>query len=484
MDLKEQTTKSFAWNFMDKIGYQLIALVVGIFTLRLLSPTDFGYTGALAVFTMLSNILVESGFTAALVRRKANTNREYTAAFLFNLALSIALYSALFFTAGHIAAYYHMPPLTTLARVIFLAIIINSFTIVQTIILTKELKFKQMTIANLGGMIVSAVVTLWMAATGWGYWALAAQQVSQVLVKAIILWCLSRWRPSRITWSDFRIIKEIFSFSALLIVSSAVSTVVKYVYTIFIGPRYTTEDVGFYSQAYKYHQIPQTVISGSIGGVAYPVLSSLIGESDRQMQYMHRIIKMTAFITLPVMIGFIAISENFVHVIITDKWLPMLPYLRLLIIGGTCLPFISVMQNMLNVFGKPNLNFATEFGRNALIIVLLLLFNDTIVDILYGYILASAVALIGTAVVTARVTKYRLRDMLRHILPSLGLALLMGVVVYWLPRVVHVAFWLQLLLQLAVGVCLYIGLALAFKMEIIETLIQTIIHQRDGNAHH
>lgn len=483
MDLKEQTTRSFAWNFMDKIGYQLIALIVGIFTLRLLSPTDFGYTGALAVFTMLSNILVESGFTAALVRRRHNSDRDYTAAFLFNLALSVVLYLLLFFSAGLIARYYHMAPLTALARVIFLAIIINSFTIVQTIILTKELKFKQMTIANLGGMMVSAVITLWMAATGWGYWALAAQQISQVLVKAVILWCLSHWRPARIRWADFRVIGEIFSFSALLILSSAISTVVKYVYTLFIGPRYSTEQVGYYSQAFKYHQIPQTVISGSIAGVAYPVLSSLIDRPEQQMQYMHRIVKMTAFITFPVMVGFAAISENFVHVIITDKWLPMLPYLRLLLVGGACLPFISVMQNMLNVFGKPNLNFATELGRNILIIALLLMFNRTIEQILYGYIIASVTALVGTAVVTSRVTGYRLRDMVAHTAPSLALSVVMGLAAWWLPEQLPAPCWLRLIAQLALGGTVYLGLAALFRMDMIETIIDTL-KTRHNNAHH
>ena len=476
-NLKKQTTNSFAWNFADKVGYQVIALVVGLITLRLLSPTDFGYTGALAVFTMLSNILVESGFTAALIRRKNNTERDYTAAFWFNIALSVALYLILYFSAGAIATYFKMEPLRDLARILFLAIIFNSFTIVQYIILQKELKFKQLTIADLTGMIVSAIITIWMAMDGWGYWALAAQQISQVAVKAILLWVMSPWRPVSIRWGDLKIIKEIFSFSALLILSSAITTVVKYIYTIFIGPRYSTDQVGYYSQAYKYHQIPYSVISQSISGVAYPVLSSLNDERERQMSYIHRIMKMTAFFTLPVMAGFYAVGDNFVHVIITDKWLPMLPYLRLLLIAGTMMPFITQYLGLLNVFGKPNLYFVCEFVRNLLVIGLLLVMNDSITEILYGFIIATAVAFVGMSVLISWVTHYRIIDQVRHIVPPTLLALTMGVVVYFLPRFVVCVSWLQLLLQLTVGVAVYMGLAWIFRMEVLMNIKETIRHR-------
>ncbi|MCQ2343791.1 MAG: lipopolysaccharide biosynthesis protein [Paludibacteraceae bacterium] len=475
MTLKQETTKSFIWNFLDKIGYQLIALIVGIFTLRLLSPTDFGYTGALAVFTMLSNILVESGFTAALVRRENNNDREYTAALFFNIFLSVVLYGILYFTAGAIAAYFNMPPLKSLARIIFFAIIINSLTIIQTVILTKKLRFRNMTIANLGGMCVSALITLWMAATGWGYWALAAQQISQALVKAILLWVLSEWRPVAICWADFRIIREILSFSALLIVSSAVTTIVKYIYTMFIGPRYTTDEVGYYSQAYKYHQIPHQVISSSIGGVAYSVLAKLNNDPQRQMNYIHRIMKLTAFITLPVMLGFYGVSENFIHVVITDKWMPLLPYLRLLLIGGISMPFIYMYLQLFNVFGKPKLNFLTEFSRNLLVILFLALLNDTITQILYGYIIACYVAMVGMSVTIAHVTGYRFVDQLRHMTPYVLLSIVMCLAVFYTPYFIRCnAVW-QLLIQFLVGIAVYFGLAALFRLEVLSNLRDTLL---------
>lgn len=473
-ELKKQTTKSFAWNFLDKVGYQVISLLVGLVTLRLLTPTDFGYTGALAVFTMLSNILVESGFTAALIRRENNTDKDYTAAFWFNLLLSIALYGILFVSANAIAAYFKMPVLSTLARVLFLAIIVNSFTVVQNIILQKALQFKRLTMANLAGMIVSGIITIWMAATGWGYWALAAQQLSQLIVKAVLLWGMSKWRPVRIALSDFSVIKELFSFSAVLILSSAISTIVKYVYNIFIGPRYSTDEMGYYSQGYKYHMVLHTIVSSSITGVAYPVLSKLNSEPERQRIYMHKIVKMTAFFTFPMMAGFFALADNFVHVIVTDKWLSMVPYLRLLLIGGATVPFTTLYINLFNVFGKPKLNFLTELGRNILVVILLLIMNGSITEILYGYIISSLLAMAFASIVLKHVIGYRILDQIKHIVPSLLIAVAMAVAVYYIPLFMGGAAWLQLIVQLLAGCVIYAGLAKIFKFQILDDIICTL----------
>lgn len=459
---------------MDKIGYQLIALLVGIFTVRLLTPEDFGYIGALAVFTALSTLLVESGFTAALVRRKNNTDREYTAAFIFNVILSIILYLILFFSAKAIADYYKMPPLTDLAKVIFIAVILNSLTIVQNIILTKNLEFRKQTIANLSGMCVSAIITLWMAATGWGYWAIAAQQISQIMVKAVLLWIFSSWRPVRIQLSDFKIIGELLSFSSLLIISSTISTIMKYVYNVFIGPRYTTDDLGYYSQANKFHQIPYNVISSSIVGVAYPVLTSLNDSNERQRLYMHKIMRMIAFTIFPTMIGFIAISENFVHVILTDKWLPILPYFRIMLVGGMFIPFINYYINLFNVFGKPNLYFITEFSRNALILILLIVLNNTIMQILYGYIIACVSALILTIILGRVYIKYSIRDFVRQIMPSFAMAIVMGITVWYIPEWTELPYWIELIIQIVAGAAIYFGIARIFKIELFNDLIKII----------
>ena len=472
MNLKKQTTISLIWNGFNKIGYQIIALLVGIVTARLLTPTDFGYIAALAVFTMLSNILVESGFTAALVRRKENSQADYSTAFYFNVALSLIFYVALFISAPIIADYFNMPPLTELARILFLAIIINSLFIIPNIILTRALRFKEIAIAELTGMIISAIITVTMAMTGFGYWAIAAQQISQLIVKVGIIWVLSKWRPSL----DFRLglLKEIFSFSFLLIISSLISSVTRYVYNFFIGPRYSANDLGYYGQAFKFHQIPYSVISSTITGVSYPIFSSLNNEKERQMLYIQKIMRITAFITFPAMIGLYCIAPNFISVVLTDKWMPMLPYFKILIIAGIAMPFININLNIFNAIGRPRIYFTLECLRNGLIIALLFVLNSTIETMLYGYLTATYTALIASSWLIKKHIGYSIFDQITHILPSLILAVIMGATISTIETKLVMSDAMQLMLQLGIGGFTYIALAWGCNLPIMTDVIEMI----------
>jgi O-antigen/teichoic acid export membrane protein len=424
--LKKKTTSALVWNGIDKGGFQVVALLVGIITARLLSPKDFGLIGALAVFTMLSNILVESGFSAALIRRKNNTSAEYTAMLYFHVALSVLIYWVLFFSAPLIAAYFRMPELLSLSRVLFLAIIFNSFGIVQNIVLSKELAFRPMMFANMTAAVVSGIVTVAMVLYGFEYWALVWQQLLQVGVKALLLWVFSSWRPIRQT--DFRVIKEVFSFSVFLLFTSFVNAVVKNIYNLIIGRMYTVQDLGYYTQANKFQQIPSQVITQTQSGVAYPVLSHLNEEPERQRNYLRKIIRITAFLVFPVMIGLFALAEELVTIVLTDKWLPAVPYFRILIVAAIVAPFHTLNLNALTVRGFSRINFRLEMLRNGLIILSLFITSGSINQMLIGFSMANLLSLLVDLIVVQVKLRYSLWDQLKDIAPyavvSLGILLI------------------------------------------------------------
>ena len=321
-------------------------------------------------------------------------------------------------------------------------------------------------------MIVSAVITITMAITGFGYWAIAAQQISQLIVKVGIIWTLSRWRPS--FEFSFKLLKEIFSFSFLLIISSLISTATRYIYNFFIGPRYSADDLGYYGQAFKFHQIPYNVITSTITGVSYPVFSSLNNNKDRQMLYIQKIMRMTAFITFPVMTGLYCIAPNFISVILTDKWLPMLSYFKILIIVGIAMPFINLNLNIFNAIGKPRIYFQMEFLRNGLIIALLFLLNSTIETILYGYLIATYTTLIISSLMLQKHINYSLLDQISHIFPSLILAIIMGVTITTIGTKLSMTNTMQLLLQFGIGALTYISLAWGCHLQIMDDIVNMI----------
>ncbi len=355
------------WNGVDKFFFQFVALIVGIITARFLSPQDFGFMGALAVFTMLSNILVESGFTSALIRRDGNTDNDYSAIFFVNILIAVVIYLILFFSAPYIALFFRMPELCSLSRFLFLSIIINSFGIVQNIILSKSLSFKVISLADLTSALVSGVVTVLMVMNGFGYWALAWQILLQNIVRVAFLWAASSWRVS--FHPSFGVIKEVFSFSSFMLFSSFINTVVKNIYSVIIGRLFNPAMLGFYSQANKYQQIPSTVIQSTISGVAYPVLSNLKDDEARQLMYLRKIVRIAACVIFPVMFGLAALMAPLVSILLTDKWLPAVPYFQIMVPVALVLPFHALNTNLVLIRGFSKTNLLLEAVKNGLILL-------------------------------------------------------------------------------------------------------------------
>ena len=425
------------WNGVDKFFFQFVALIVGIITARFLSPQDFGFMGALAVFTMLSNILVESGFTSALIRRDGNTDNDYSAIFFVNILIAVVIYLILFFSAPYIALFFRMPELCSLSRFLFLSIIINSFGIVQNIILSKSLSFKVISLADLTSALVSGVATVLMVMNGFGYWALAWQILLQNIVRVAFLWAASSWRVS--FHPSFGVIKEVFSFSSFLLFSSFINTVVKNIYSVIIGRLFNPVMLGFYSQANKYQQIPSTVIQSTISGVAYPVLSNLKDDETRQLMYLRKIVRIAACVIFPVMFGLAALMAPLVSILLTDKWLPAVPYFQIMVPVAVVLPFHALNTNLVLIRGFSRTNLLLEAVKNGLILLsvfavyALASFTSCIeIDInwlLIFFSVANILSYLFDMFMSQRLAGYRVISQLKDILPYFLVSAVMFAVV-------------------------------------------------------
>lgn len=452
-DLRKQTARSILWNALDKVGFQVVAFIVGLITMRLLSAREFGLIGALAIFTALSNILAESGFTSAMIRRKENSDGEYVAVFCFNVALSLLFYVGLYLASGSIAAYCKMSELQSLSHLLFLSVIFNSLGIVPIIILTKSLSFRKMSIASLAAAVVSGVVTIVMILRGYSYWALAWQIVLQSAVKTLLLWMFCGWRPT--ASPRFEVLKELLSFSFSLIATNLMNTFARYIYNPFIGRCFGEERLGYYAESYKFYILPVNIISGTFAGVALPVLSKLNDDAPRQLLYLRKMMRVVAFCIFPVMLGAIACFDNLEEVILAEKWREIVPYFRILALAGLVGPMHLMYLNLMVVRGFTKYNFVLEFVRNGLIIVLLLLFHDSVDVILWGIVAANVGSYVVDLFFVRRVVAYSVFQQLKDIFPYLMLSLLMAACVYavgCLDLQIH----LKLAVQLLVGVVAYL----------------------------
>ncbi|MBO7202843.1 MAG: lipopolysaccharide biosynthesis protein [Paludibacteraceae bacterium] len=427
--MKRNTIFALLWNGIDKVGFQVIALLVGIFTARLLTPKDFGLMGALSVFTMLSNILIESGFTSALVRRPHNTREEYTAILYFNLSISLFLYAILFFSAPFISSFFNMPELTNLSRFLFLTIIVNSLGIVQTIVLTKELSFRLLSVANLIAAIVAGAVTLVLIIFfSFDYWALAWQVFLQSAVKVLILWIFGSYK---LTFkAHFGVVKEVFSFSCFLLLTSLFNAIVKNIYNILIGRLFSVQQLGYYSQANKFQQIPSNVVATTMTGVAFPVLSKLRENTDRQVQYFSKILRLTACVIFPLMLGMFAVTDSLVSLVLTDKWLPAVPMFRLLILAAILYPLHSLNLNFILVRGYSKINFYLDLTKNVLILTSIAFSFTNITLMLLYFSLASLFSYIIDIFVVQRITGYSVWKQIKNILPFAVASIVMLLMIF------------------------------------------------------
>ncbi len=477
----QSTSKSLFWSSLDKFGVQVFALVVGIFTTRMLSPNDFGVVSALAIFTALSNVLVDSGVSAALIRRKENTDAEYSAALLFNIALSVLLYVALWLSSERIADYFQMEEINPLSKFIFLAIIINSLGIIQTVIMTREMRFKEMSIANLGSAVGSAVVTIVLVMQGYTYWAIAWQQVSLVAIRVLLMWILSDWRPCH--KPDFSVIKKIFSFSIFLLFTNSLNIVVRYLYNLKIPKIYSQQELGYYDRARKFQEIPSAVVTGAVGAVAYPILSRLNSEPERQLAFFRKIVRVNAFLIFPIMFGLISVMENVTVVVLTAKWLPIIPYFQILCLAAIFAPFQTICLTALNAMGKSNINMGLEIGRNLLTIALFVAFSDTIYQMLWGFSVAMFVAYVVNMIVVGQRLKYKFLHHLKDIIPYAAISVAMAAVCFFVGELslgfIPEKFRLltTLLLQILAGAGFYVLTTYLLGSKVIKEFFDLILRK-------
>jgi len=352
-NLKRKAVRGVMWTLADKVLSQLITFIVVILLARKLAPEDFGLIGMLAIFLLVAESLINSGFSQALIQKKNRAGRDYSTVFITNLVLSIFLYAALSCGSPYIAEFYNSPELEKIAKFSFLVLIINALCIVPDTKLAIELNFKAKAKVNFISNVLASILALYMAYAGYGVWAIVAQQIARAVSRAVLLYSVSRWKPSaKFSKSSFL---GLFGFGSNLLIAGIVATIVNNLQALLIGKYFGAKDVGYYMQGQRLSAILAGTVTTSIQGVTYPIMTSLQDDQDRLIKIYKKVVAMTAFISFPVMIGMAIIAEPFVRVFLTDKWLPAVPVIQWLCLASALMPINGVHLNILNAVGRSDL---------------------------------------------------------------------------------------------------------------------------------
>ncbi|MDE6340273.1 MAG: lipopolysaccharide biosynthesis protein, partial [Muribaculaceae bacterium] len=316
--LKNKTVKGTVWSTIERFSVQGIQFVVMIIMARILTPADYGLVGMLAIFIAISQSLIDSGFSQALIRKQDRTEVDNSTVFYFNIGVGILLYFLLFFSAPFIALFYNEPQLIPITRVIGLSLVFNSFTVVQRAILTINLDFKTQAKASFIGAILSGAVGIYMAYTGFGVWSIVWQQITNLFIVTILLWILSQWKPIfAYSWESFM---ELFGFGSKLLISGLLETIFRNLYLIVIGKFFKVSDLGYYTRAHQFTDFASSNITGVFQRVTYPVLCTIQDDDASLSDVYRKLLKTSAFIVFPLMMGLAAVAEPMLISFLTEKW--------------------------------------------------------------------------------------------------------------------------------------------------------------------
>lgn len=351
--LKDKTAKGLLWGGISNGAQQLLNLFFGIFLARLLTPADYGMVGMLTIFSLIAGSIQESGFISALINKKDIKHEDYNAVFWFSILTSLCLYTILFFCAPLIARFFHQPELTALARYSFIGFVIASTGIAHSAYLYKNLIVKQRAFLNMTALIISGTAGVTLAYNGYSYWGIATQSIVFVSVIMLGYWFISPWRPT--FHLNFTPLKGMIAFSSKMLATNIFNHLNNNIFSIILGKFYSEKEVGYYNQANKWNSMGYSLISGMIHGVAQPVLTQVADDKERQLRVFRKMMRFTAFVAFPAMLGLSLIAPELITIAITDKWTKSAQILQILCISGAFIPITNLCSNLVISKGKSNI---------------------------------------------------------------------------------------------------------------------------------
>lgn len=460
------------WRFLERSGAQIVTFMVSIVLARILDPKVYGTVALVTIVITLLQVFVDSGLGNSLIQKKNADDTDFSTVFYFNVAMCSTLYLVLFLCAPLIANFYEEPTLTPVIRVLGITLIISGLKNVQQAYVSKNMLFKRFFFATLGGTIGSAVLGIIMALYGFGVWALVGQHLFNLIVDTIILWVTVKWRPKLIF--SFRRLKGLFSFGWKLLVSSLIDTTYKELRQLIIGKKYSGEDLAYYNKGQHMPNLIIVNVNSSINSVLLPTMSKEQSNKEVVKAMTRRAIKTSSFILWPFMVGLGVCAEPIVRLLFTAKWLPCVPFLRIFCFTFAFYPIHTANLNAIKAMGRSDLFLKLEITKKIIGIALLLsTMWINVMAMAYSLLVSTLIASFINAFPNSKLLRYNYFEQIKDILPAILLSAVMGIAVFAI-NFIGLTDVLTLLIQVPLGVIIYIVGAKLFKMESFEYVLNLL----------
>lgn len=476
-EMKQKVAKGVFWKLLENGGAQGIQFVIAILLARMLTPAEYGVVGIIMIFITIANVFVQSGFGTALVQKKQADEMDFSSVCYFEIVLAVGMYGILYLAAPIIASYYEIGELRAIVRVLAVVLFPGAVISVQTAYVSRKMEFRGLFLSTLVASVVSGAVSIWMAYKGYGVWAMVGQQVMYYGALMMALFLTVSWKPARM-YSMERV-REMFGFGWKLLCASLLDTVFNNLYGLFIGKIYNEELLGSYNRGEQFPKLIATDLGMAIQAVLLPAFSSRQEDVVRVRQMVRQAIRLSSFVTLPMLLGMFAVADTMVEVLLGEKWLICVPFLRIMCISYCFWPIHITNLQAINAMGRSDIFLRLELVKKGLSLAAL---GVGMCFSVYGMVMIKAVQDFLCTFVNAapnrKLLGYRIGQQWMDVMPSAGLSFVMCILVMTVGRLFgEMVPLVRLTVQIGCGAVVYTGLAWLFKMDSFWYLARLIIRK-------
>lgn len=470
-ELKTKVVSGFSWKFAERIAAQGVNFLVSIILARLVTPEEYGIVSIVMIFIAISNVLIYSGFGSSLIQKKDADDLDYCSVFYMNVVLSITFYIILFVLSPFIADYYEIDKISPVLRVLSISLIVGSVNGIQHSLVSRNLEFKKFFFSTSAGTITSAIIGISMAYKGYGVWAIVAQHLLNQIIDTIFLWFTVKWRPKLIF--SFKRLKQLFNFGWKLLASSLLDTIYNEIRDLIIGKMYSAKQLAYYNRGKSFPGIIVNNITTAIQSVLFPAMSKVQDDKIKVKSMMRSSLKLSSFIIFPCMAGLAAVSNALVTILLTDKWLPCVPFLMITCFAFALRPIHIANLQAINAMGRSDIYLKLEIIKKVIgFSVLIISIKFGIMAIVISEIFTSMIALVINTWPNKKLMNYGYFEQMKDIIPNFLLSVFMAGCVYCVNfinlKVIlgsTLGNILTLIIQVVLGIVIYIGIAALFKLE-------------------
>ena len=429
MSLRQKAVGGMVWTISQQFGVRIISFIVSIILARLLDPATFGLFGMISILMTLGSTLMDSGLTSSLIRTPNPQQNDFSTVFFINLFGSIIIYCLAFFIAPYVAAFYDQPVLTNIIRVFCTVFIINAFNGIQRARLTIDMNFKAQMMVQVPSVIIGGIFGIILAYKGFGVWSLVYMYLMQSTLSTLQFWFGSKWRPN--LYFGRKIFWHHFQFGYKITLSGVIVTLYNNIYTILIAKYFSASQLGYYSRALSLRDMPISNLSAALNKVTYPIFSAIHNDDAKLKSAYKRVMQQVVFCIAPLLVFLVVMAEPFIRILLTEKWLPAVPYFQILCIAGFWLPLQSYNHNIIKVKGNTGLILKLQIVKKIFgVIGVVSILHFGIIALLYFHIVSTLVDYLLDAKYGGGMINYSVWDQIRDIAPIIFVSIFSGLLIW------------------------------------------------------